>query len=109
MAERNLADGVPEPASLRHGLVPAWRKRRKDSDIVERGTRNYGHSFCRLQPQPGGITLFLPLILIMVVFYFLMIMPAQKRQKKITADAEKFEEWRQSHHQRRHLWNDRRA
>jgi preprotein translocase subunit YajC len=35
--------------------------------------------------QPGGITLFLPLILIMVVFYFLMIMPAQRRQKKITA------------------------
>jgi preprotein translocase subunit YajC len=34
---------------------------------------------------PGGITLFLPLILIMVVFYFLMIMPAQRRQKKITA------------------------
>jgi preprotein translocase subunit YajC len=34
--------------------------------------------------QPGGITLFLPLILIMVVFYFLMIMPAQRRQKKIT-------------------------
>jgi preprotein translocase subunit YajC len=35
--------------------------------------------------QPGGITLFLPLILIMVVFYFLMIMPAQRRQKKIAA------------------------
>jgi preprotein translocase subunit YajC len=34
---------------------------------------------------PGGITLFLPLILIMVVFYFLMIMPAQRRQKKIAA------------------------
>jgi preprotein translocase subunit YajC len=34
--------------------------------------------------SPGGITLFLPLILIMVIFYFLMIMPAQKRQKKIT-------------------------
>jgi preprotein translocase subunit YajC len=33
--------------------------------------------------SPGGITLFLPLILIMVIFYFLMIMPAQKRQKKI--------------------------
>jgi preprotein translocase subunit YajC len=33
--------------------------------------------------QPGGITLFLPLILIMVIFYFLMIMPAQRRQKKI--------------------------
>src|SRR3984885_7332725 len=36
------------------------------------------------QSPSGGITLFLPLILIMVVFYFLMIMPAQKRQKKIT-------------------------
>ena len=34
--------------------------------------------------QPGGIALFLPLILIMVIFYFLMILPAQKRQKKIT-------------------------
>jgi preprotein translocase subunit YajC len=34
------------------------------------------------QSPSGGLTLFLPLILIMVVFYFLMIMPAQKRQKK---------------------------
>jgi preprotein translocase subunit YajC len=34
--------------------------------------------------QPGGIALFLPLILIMVIFYFLMIMPAQRRQKKVT-------------------------
>ena len=33
--------------------------------------------------QTGGITLFLPLILIMVIFYFLMIMPAQRRQKKV--------------------------
>jgi preprotein translocase subunit YajC len=33
--------------------------------------------------QPSGITLFLPLILIMVIFYFLMIMPAQRRQKKV--------------------------
>lgn len=32
--------------------------------------------------QPGGFALFLPLILIMVIFYFLMIMPAQRRQKK---------------------------
>ena len=31
----------------------------------------------------GGIALFLPLILIMVIFYFLMIMPAQRRQKKV--------------------------
>jgi preprotein translocase subunit YajC len=36
-----------------------------------------------MQAQPGGIALFLPLILIMVIFYFLMIMPAQRRQKKV--------------------------
>jgi preprotein translocase subunit YajC len=35
--------------------------------------------------QPGGLTLFLPLILIMGIFYFLMIMPAQRRQKKVAA------------------------
>jgi preprotein translocase subunit YajC len=34
--------------------------------------------------QSGGIALFLPLILIMVIFYFLMILPAQRRQKKVT-------------------------
>ncbi len=34
--------------------------------------------------QPGGIALFLPLILIMVIFYFLMILPAQRKQKKMT-------------------------
>ena len=33
--------------------------------------------------QPGGIALFLPLVLIMVVFYFLMILPQQRRQKKV--------------------------
>jgi preprotein translocase subunit YajC len=33
--------------------------------------------------QPSGIALFLPLILIMVIFYFLMIMPAQRRQKQV--------------------------
>ena len=36
------------------------------------------------QAQPGGIALFLPLILIMGIFYFLMILPAQRRQKKVT-------------------------
>ena len=35
--------------------------------------------------QPNGFALFLPLILIMVIFYFLMIMPAQRRQKKVAA------------------------
>lgn len=34
--------------------------------------------------QPSGIALFLPLILIMVIFYLLMILPAQRRQKKVT-------------------------
>lgn len=33
--------------------------------------------------QPSGIALFLPLVLIMVIFYFLMILPAQRRQKKV--------------------------
>jgi preprotein translocase subunit YajC len=33
--------------------------------------------------QPSGLTLFLPLIVIMVIFYFLMILPAQRRQKKV--------------------------
>jgi preprotein translocase subunit YajC len=35
------------------------------------------------QSQPSGIGMFLPLILIMGIFYFLMIMPAQRRQKKV--------------------------
>jgi preprotein translocase subunit YajC len=34
------------------------------------------------QAQPSGFVTFLPLVLIMVVFYFLLIMPAQRRQKK---------------------------
>jgi preprotein translocase subunit YajC len=33
--------------------------------------------------QPSGIALFLPLVLIMVIFYFLMILPQQRRQKKV--------------------------
>lgn len=33
--------------------------------------------------QTSGLTLFLPLIVIMVIFYFLMILPAQRRQKKV--------------------------
>jgi preprotein translocase subunit YajC len=35
----------------------------------------------QLASQMGGI---LPIILIMVIFYVLLILPAQKRQKKIT-------------------------
>ena len=32
--------------------------------------------------QPGGFVYFLPYILIFVVFYFLLIAPARKKQKK---------------------------
>ena len=39
--------------------------------------------FVQAPGQPGGLSLFLPLILIMVVFYFLMILPQQRRQKKV--------------------------
>jgi preprotein translocase subunit YajC len=48
--------------------------------------RNLSQLACVLQApgQPGGIMLFLPLILIMVIFYFLMILPAQRRQKKVS-------------------------
>ena len=36
------------------------------------------------QAQPGGgLVAFLPLLFILVIFYFLMILPAQKRQKKV--------------------------
>jgi preprotein translocase subunit YajC len=35
------------------------------------------------QAPASGFAMFLPLVLIMVIFYFLMIMPAQRRQKKV--------------------------
>ncbi len=38
--------------------------------------------FTQAASQPSSFTLFLPLILIMAVLYFLMILPAQRRQKK---------------------------
>ncbi|HUA01710.1 MAG TPA: preprotein translocase subunit YajC [Candidatus Aquilonibacter sp.] len=34
--------------------------------------------------QPSSLGLLLPLVLIMVIFYFLMILPTQRRQKKTT-------------------------
>ena len=40
--------------------------------------------FMQAPSQPSGLTLFLPLIVIMVIFYLLMILPAQRRQKKVT-------------------------
>lgn len=36
------------------------------------------------QEQPGGMLgAFLPLLIIMVIFYVLLILPAQRRQKKV--------------------------
>ena len=34
------------------------------------------------QAQPGGFEMFLPLILMMVIFYFLLIRPQTKREKE---------------------------
>jgi len=53
--------------------------------IVEVGVMCSGtmRLLAQASAQPSGIALFLPLILIMVIFYFLMIMPAQRRQKKV--------------------------
>jgi preprotein translocase subunit YajC len=56
----------------------------KGATIVSFGATIPGELALLMQAgsQPGGFTLFLPLILIMVIFYFLMILPAQRRQKK---------------------------
>ena len=35
------------------------------------------------QGQPSALTVFLPLVLIMGIFYVLLILPAQRRQKKL--------------------------
>ena len=34
-------------------------------------------------PQAGGLTAFLPFAMILAIFYFLILMPMKKRQKKI--------------------------
>jgi preprotein translocase subunit YajC len=34
-------------------------------------------------PQPGGLTAFLPLILIIGIFYLIVFLPARRRQKKL--------------------------
>jgi preprotein translocase subunit YajC len=33
--------------------------------------------------QPGGLTSFLPFAIILAIFYFLILMPMQRRQKKV--------------------------
>jgi preprotein translocase subunit YajC len=54
--------------------------------IVTICTMTLGHLalLAPASPQSSALGLFAPLILIMIIFYFLMIMPAQKRQKKIS-------------------------
>ena len=34
-------------------------------------------------PQPGGLAAFLPLILVVAIFYLIVFLPARKRQKKL--------------------------
>jgi preprotein translocase subunit YajC len=60
-------------------------RQRKRRTKLKFASGNLSALACILQSpgQPGGIMLFLPLILIMVIFYFLMILPAQRRQKKV--------------------------
>ena len=47
------------------------------------GLIDWGTPVLLAQASPGLLGGILPLILIMVIFYFLMIMPAQRRQKKV--------------------------
>jgi preprotein translocase subunit YajC len=71
-----------QPLAGRSGYFIRQRKRRTKLNFA---SGNLSALACILQSpgQPGGIMLFLPLILIMVIFYFLMILPAQRRQKKV--------------------------
>ncbi len=41
-----------------------------------------GNAHAEAEPAGGGIASFVPLILIMVIFYFLLIRPQQKRAKE---------------------------
>ena len=47
-----------------------------------------------------------PLIFIFAIFYFLLILPQQRRQKKWTAMLDSAEDWRQGSDQRRLAGND---
>lgn len=38
-----------------------------------------------LGEQPGGLLSFLPFAIILAIFYFLILMPMQRRQKKVQA------------------------
>ena len=48
-----------------------------------------------VQASPtSGIMAFLPLVIIMVIFYVLLILPAQRRQKKTQSHVERTEDRR---------------
>jgi preprotein translocase subunit YajC len=71
----------PNPAGLGSGARPGG----KGATIVTFAFHEAGEiGFLAQSPSSsGGLALFLPLILIMGIFYFLMILPAQRRQKKV--------------------------
>ncbi len=48
-------------------------------------TSNFASLIFQAQGMGGQLGMFLPLIIIMVIFYVLLILPAQKRQKKTQA------------------------
>ena len=73
------------------------RERRNDRDDLYFGFNKLSLGLsvaCWRRRSRAGSLLFLPLILIMVIFYFLMILPAQRRQKKVNEMLERLEERR---------------
>jgi preprotein translocase subunit YajC len=50
--------------------------------VIFQWTRAADWTLAAQAQQPSSFNMLLPLILIMVIFYFLMILPAQRRQKK---------------------------
>ena len=70
-------------------------------------------SLLQTAPAPGGaaggLVQFLPMIFIFVIFYFLLIAPMRKKQKKAQEMLSQAQEGRRGHHGRRHLRPDHRA
>ena len=51
----------------------------------------------------SGLLQFLPFALILAIFYFLILLPMKRRQKKVQAFQESLKVERQGHHDERHL------
>jgi preprotein translocase subunit YajC len=43
----------------------------------------FGEVWLAAQAQPSGLTLLVPMLVVMGIFYFLLILPAQRRQKRL--------------------------